>query len=312
MLTDVGCVVVHHNNYPTVLITMEAILAGGVPAGQIILVDNSEDARLATALKAELPTEVRFLTQTNSGYGHAANAGVAELLARHAQLECILVSTHEAIPDVSAIAIMLDALRSCNADAVGPTLFDGANSGCRVWSTGGEVSRILNIPFHTRIARNVGDQDNCVDRAWLDGAFCLYRADALAGLGFREEYFLYFEEVDLHMQIQKAGGRVIWAPAAHVSQISSGIPPYYLTRNMVIFQSRHGNSAQRLLAPTYSLLRSIIRTSLRERKIPDLRELGRGLLDGSRLVRGRAQKVVAAADSNVECKPVEGQVRSDA
>jgi N-acetylglucosaminyl-diphospho-decaprenol L-rhamnosyltransferase len=288
MMRNIGCVVVHHNNYPGVLATVIAILAGGVRAENLILVDNSEDSQLTTMLEMNLPSEVRLLTQTNSGYGQAANAGVAALIDRPFPPECILVSTHEAIPDVDAISTMLQVMHSNSADVVGPTLVDGADSGRSVWSTGGEVSGILNMPFHTRVLKNVSGQSaSCVDRVWLDGAFCLYRTDTLSTLGFSEDYFLYFEEVDLHMQIRKEGGRVIWASNARVSQVSSGIPAYYLTRNMILFQSRYGNMAQRAVAPMYSMLRFILRSCAKERRMPDLHDLWRGLSDGRRITKNR-------------------------
>jgi N-acetylglucosaminyl-diphospho-decaprenol L-rhamnosyltransferase len=288
VLTNVGCVVVHHRNYPGVLNTIEAIIAGGVPARQLVLVDNSEDSDLTTVLTAQLPIGVALLTQSNSGYGSAVNAGVAALITRTPRPEMILVSTHEVIPEEDAITALVQALCSSGADVVGPTLIDSASSDARVWSTGGELSRILNMPFHTRIGYNPGcEAPKWVKRAWLDGAFCLYRTDVLTRFRFRERYFLYFEEVDLHIRIQKAGGCVVWAPSARVSQVSSGIPPYYLTRNMIIFQAWNGNLAQQVTSPIYSMLRFTVRSWIRQGRVQGIRDAWQGLVDGSRSVKRR-------------------------
>ena len=137
-----------------------------------------------------------------------------------------------------------------------------------------------------------------MERAWLDGAFCLYSADALESFAFSEEYFLYFEEVDLQIRIRRAGGKVMWLPSARVSQISSGIPVYYLTRNMCIFQSHHGNAAQRALAPLYSLLRLALRECIGERRITEFRDMWHGFIDGRRLVKYGASEVTGGSVPN--------------
>jgi N-acetylglucosaminyl-diphospho-decaprenol L-rhamnosyltransferase len=299
VLRDVGCVVVHHRNYPGVLTTLEAILEGGVPAEQVVLVDNSEDPKLAAVLQEEIPTGIRLLTQANLGYGHAANAGIHVLQSDPLRPKYILISTHETIPESDAISTMVQTLRVTGADVVGPTLIDRECRGGTVWSTGGELSRFLNIPIHTRSALSAESYFwDPVQRAWLDGAFCLYKSDALLSIGFREDYFLYFEEVDLHIRIKKAGGKVLWTPAAHVSQISSGIPSYYQTRNMYIFQSSHGNAAQRALTPAYSLLRSALRESIGERHIIEFRDMWHGFLDGRRLVKHGTSEVTGGSVPN--------------
>lgn len=284
MLSDVGCVVVHHKNYPGVLNTVSAILAQGVPANQVVFVDNSEDPDLAARIRTELTPGVRFLTQVNLGYGHAANIGIRTLQSDSPCPKYILISTHEAIPEPNAISAMRQTMVVTRAAVVGPTLIGHQGSTDKIWSTGGELSRILNIPFHTRLGPAVGCRSSePVERAWLDGAFCLYLADALASLAFREEYFLYFEEVDLHLRIEKWGGRVMWTPTARVSQVPSGTPAYYLTRNMHIFQFWQGNDAQRLVTPIYALLRLALRASVKDRRISVFRDMWRGFLDGLRL-----------------------------
>ena len=76
-------------------------------------------------------------------------------------------------------------------------------------------------------------------RAWLDGAFCLYRADLLRAMPFRTDFFLYFEETELHTRIRKAGYGVAWVPTASVEQSSTGVPPRLLGRNLQKYQHLH-------------------------------------------------------------------------
>ena len=73
------------------------------------------------------------------------------------------------------------------------------------------------------------------------GAAALYRRDWLVRLGgFDESYFCYFEDVDLNLRLQVAGGRCLYVPAArvrHVGGASSGglsaFTIYHSQRNLV-------------------------------------------------------------------------------
>ena len=73
------------------------------------------------------------------------------------------------------------------------------------------------------------------------GAAALYRREWLVRLGgFDESYFCYFEDVDLNLRLQVAGGRCLYVPAArvrHVGGASSGglsaFTIYHSQRNLV-------------------------------------------------------------------------------
>ena len=73
------------------------------------------------------------------------------------------------------------------------------------------------------------------------GAAALYRRDWLLRVGgFDERYFCYFEDVDLNLRLQVAGGRCLYVPEArvrHVGGASSGglstFTIYHSQRNLV-------------------------------------------------------------------------------
>ena len=73
------------------------------------------------------------------------------------------------------------------------------------------------------------------------GAAALYRRDWLVRLGgFDESFFCYFEDVDLNLRLQVAGGRCLYVPAArvrHVGGASTGglstFTIYHSQRNLV-------------------------------------------------------------------------------
>jgi N-acetylglucosaminyl-diphospho-decaprenol L-rhamnosyltransferase len=52
---------------------------------------------------------------------------------------------------------------------------------------------------------------------WVAGMFMLFRAAAFRDIGgFDEAYFMYYEDIDLCRRLNRAGGRVVYNPAASV------------------------------------------------------------------------------------------------
>jgi len=282
-----GALVIHHHHYPRVLDTVGSIAAQLLPDDHLLVVDNSEDPGLAKALRASLPEGVELVITANAGYGAAANLGISHLLSRCPDLDYILVSTHEAIPRAGALAALKSALDGDSTlAAAGPTLITPQLNSevSRYWSQGGILTRVLNNPRHVAHleALNIEASLATTPRDWLDGAFCLYRADVVARMPFAIEFFLYFEETDLHCRMRKAGHSIAWIPSAVVEQSSAGIPPYYLGRNLQLFQSRNGNRVQRLITVPTALLRAGAAWALGRRDRADVALALRGWMDSFR------------------------------
>lgn len=275
-MTTVGAVVVHHRRYPEVLETISHVIAGGVTAGAVVVVDNSECASASEALRASLPPGVSLVCVRNRGYGQAANEGARRL---GVGVDHVIVATHETVPHPGAIRMLSDALLSDpQLAAVGPTLVTRSNGVLTCWSQGGRLTRIMNRPLHIghEVPFEASDSVRCIHREWLDGAFAMYRGDALRRFRFREDFFLYFEETELHRRLVKAGFGIGWIPAAVVEQSSNGVSPYYLGRNMQKFQDAHGGAVARRLAVPWEIYRRGIRRLVRGGPRHELRDIVRG------------------------------------
>ena len=67
--------------------------------------------------------------------------------------------------------------------------------------------------FFGRFDRTWADQNEAADVDWVPGAFSIIRRDVLESVGyFDENFFLYYEEVDLCMRIKNAGYRIRYWP----------------------------------------------------------------------------------------------------
>ena len=250
---------------------------------QIVVVDNlperGEARRIATAAEADYLPLPR-----NRGYGAAMNAGVARI---GEGVRWILISN----PDVRLGPGSVDALRSVGAaddgvGAVGPAVL---NSDGTLYPSARAVPSIRigvghalfgNVwkanPWSRRYHSSVSGIPR--DAGWLSGACLLVRREAFERIGgFDEGYFMYFEDVDLGMRLQRAGFRNRYAPDAKVVHAGAHSTA---GRNTEMIAEHH-RSASRFLAARYP----------RRWQAPIRWALRAGLAVRSRFVQARARSV---------------------
>jgi GT2 family glycosyltransferase len=189
---------------------VDSLLAQSNPPSELVLVDNGPTGELARELRGYAGPLKTIASDSNPGYGAAVNAAAAAssgtyllCLNPDAQMEpgCLeelaaVADTDERIALVGAQILLGDGVRRNAGDnPLHP-------SGISVSGGYGE-SREHGPPR---------------DVAVVSGACCLIRRAALLKLGgFREELFLYYEDVDLAWRANIAGMRVVYCPAAVVT-----------------------------------------------------------------------------------------------
>lgn len=277
---DVACILVHYRRFPDSIAAIESILRAGIAPENLHVVDTGEDSS-TVALAAHCAREgVVFHAMPNRGYGAAVNHGMARI--RPEETRFTLVVTHEVILEANALVHLLQPFETDPTTAVvGPTLVDLAQADV-IWSTGGSLSPVLNMPTHHGAgpSSRIVKPPRPVRRDWVDGACCVYRSHLLARYGIREDFFLYFEETDLHARFRRDGLSVYWSPDAVAGQSSDGIPPYYLARNLQLFQRLHGRWWHRQFSVPLIAARRLVGRVLRGRSGAGIRDLLRGWLDG--------------------------------
>jgi GT2 family glycosyltransferase len=285
-MSTTGAIVVHHANYPIVLRTINLLIDQGIAPHRLVVIDNSEDPAITEQLRDSLPAACTLRTIDNAGYGDAVNVGASALLTNNAHVDYILVSSHETVPAngaLPALELALDA--DTRLGVVGPTLISASDSGARIcWSMGGIFTRFLNEPRHAGYMSRLTTMPAgpVVQRAWLDGAFCLYRADVLFSMKFRTDFFLYYEETELHVRMRKRGYTIGWVPSSCVEQSSDGVPPFLLGRNLQLFQLLHGSQSHKLLSVPAVIARRVARRVLGRGQRGEVRAIIRGWMSAWR------------------------------
>ncbi len=217
-------------------------------AGCVVVVDSFSDRteREAIADVCRRNAWTCVALDTNPGFGGGTNRG-AEVALRLGATELLMLNP-DAWLDLEAVRTLQKQVREDPMAMVAPVVTrpDG-----RLYSA--EVDLHLHRgEMLSRRKRPPGTQPDRV-HTWVSGA-CLMLSNRLweACGGFDEEYFLYWEDVDLCRRVVEAGGRVRVEESCRAvhdegsshkfdgsPRAKSPIYYYYNTRNRLMYAAKH-------------------------------------------------------------------------
>lgn len=259
---NVGAVVLHYRFWPEVLATLEALRFQSRPPDAVVIVDNQSDDGSAAQLREGFPAFEIIEAVENRGYAAGMNLGIKEHMARG--MDAILLLTHECRLAPDALSILVARLGEApEVGAVGP-LLAYLSKPETVFSAGGDFDPRTWETSHRSTPALLEDWAGEPPRRtqWLDGAALLLRSTALRAAGpLNEDYFMYFEETEYLLGLQKLGWSVECVPAAVAWQESGGKPTYLWSRNRLLFLARSAPKRvliRELVHSVGSLLRSAL------------------------------------------------------
>ncbi|MEV8213005.1 glycosyltransferase family 2 protein [Leifsonia sp. NPDC077715] len=244
---DLAVVVVNYGSSALLSETLAAV-AADVPEATIVVVDNysTDDERTALrALAGPLGWNV-VEPRENLGFGGGMNLGVAR--ARELGARRFLLLNPDATIRRADIEVLVARSIAEPMTLLSPVVRRSDGS---PWSLGADVYlRDGRIRSAARRGTVPGER-----LPWLSGA-CLLVTDRLwdAVGGFADEYFLYWEDVDLSVRVSRAGGSLALvedATAVHdeggtqgtdgsrSGTAKSGTYYYYNIRNRLLFAARN-------------------------------------------------------------------------
>jgi N-acetylglucosaminyl-diphospho-decaprenol L-rhamnosyltransferase len=245
---------------------------------ELVIVDNGTDPEVADRVAAEAGGRV-VRTGANLGYGAGANAGAAGATA-----PWLVVAN----PDVVWRPGSLDALlaageRHPSAGALGPALL---NEDGTVYPSARELPSLTQGVGHALLGKvwpgnpwtrayQRRQETAGTERVagWLSGACLLLRREAFEAVGgFDEDYFMFFEDVDLGERLGRAGRPSVYVPSAQVVHVG-GVSWKARPAAMI---SAHHRSAERYLHRRYARwyhwpVRAAVSLGLRAREAVELR-----------------------------------------
>ena len=209
--------------------TAAQIAASG---GEWWIVDNKSpdgSSALLSDAVADLPNVHVLEAPKNGGFGYGNNQIITRLLSREIDAAYLYFLNPDAVPEPGAVEAMLAYLDEHEDVAVvGSALIneDGSHTDSmyRFPSFWSEIESALSFGPVSRLLRtrrqSLGRLERAASVDWVAGTSFMVRADVFRAVGgFDEEFFLYWEEVELCHRIRKAGFAIHGLPRARVRHL---------------------------------------------------------------------------------------------
>jgi GT2 family glycosyltransferase len=204
-------VIVTYNGAAHIRPCLQSLLASGVDAHQVLVVDNASRDETVRIVQKEFPA-VRVLPGArNLGYGEAGNRG-----AEASDAEYLLIMNQDVVSTGGWVRRLIAELDSDPTIAL-------ATPKILIKQEPGRINACGNTPHYTGITtcRGYGRPADAFSRsedvAAVSGAAFAIRTSVFRALGgFDPAFFLYLEDTDLSLRALLAGYRSICAPSAVV------------------------------------------------------------------------------------------------
>jgi N-acetylglucosaminyl-diphospho-decaprenol L-rhamnosyltransferase len=228
-MTNVAVVTITFSPGDTLESFVSSLETEGFPPARIVVVDNgSTDG--APELAAATHSHVELVRSGgNVGYGRAANIGVATL---DPSVEWVLVCNPDTQVTAGAVTTLLKAAAAHpEAGVLGPRILETDGT---VYPSARALPAIRTGIGHAVFSglwptnpwtrryqqRDVSSSSTVATVGWLSGAFLLVRRAAFEAVGgFDDDFFMYFEDVDLGRRMALAGWSNLFVPEAVVVHV---------------------------------------------------------------------------------------------
>lgn len=196
---------------------IDSLLLQDYPNLTVLLVDNASFDGSGERLRDRYPRNRYLNTGGNLGYTGGNNRGMEYAIANGA--EYVLVLNNDTVVERSCVSTLAQSAREAGRfGAIAPKILYWDDPG-HVWYAGGDYSTMRAIGMH----RGLGDPDDPKELPRLEpmtfatGCCFLMPASVATGMrGFREDFFIYCEDVELSLRLSKAGYPMYYQPAARL------------------------------------------------------------------------------------------------
>jgi len=223
-LPKVAALLLNYRGFAMTLQCVRDLLAMTDVALSIVVIDNASGEEDVLALQngvTELATDRHTVTvmplAENIGFAGGMNKGIE--FADEQGIEFVLVLNNDMRLKDGFVRPLADVLRNDPAiGAVGPTVLhpDGT-----VWAEGGETGF---TPNGLRLLRHnqqpTSSSAGPEDVGFLTGACMMMRTKTAQQVGgFNDDYFMYWEDVEISDKLRRAGLRIVWLPWVQVQHL---------------------------------------------------------------------------------------------
>ncbi len=253
-------IVLNWNNWPVTVECLESLGSLTYPRAHVLLVDNGSTDGSERILREKFPAVEIFQTGSNRGYAGGNNAGMRRALELGADYLCLL--NNDVVVEPGFLEPLVAAME---AD---PRLGIAGGLQCSYDDRGVIQNSGVYVNFLTGRVRNDNagetNRGQCNREKEVDficGAALLARAAMARSVGLLDDsFFMVCEDADWGLRARRAGWSVRFIPGSKIfhkeratRDSHPGLNWYYVPRNQIWLERRHGSTAQLVIFVLLSL-----------------------------------------------------------
>lgn len=271
----VWIIVLHYLGSELTAACLDSLTALDYPNYRVLLLDNKSPDESGAQLASQFPEIAYLQSQRNLGFAGGCNLGAKYCMAQGAEWLWFLNNDTRVPPD--ALTTLMDSTAlHLNGGVFGAMVYDQAGNfhsdagiGTLDYLRGKALMRIKPV-----------NQSAPVACAWISGCNMLMHSSVFQKTGgFDEDFFLYWEDIDLCQRIREQGLSCYLVPKANIEHLGNASTTddksiwrsYYHTRNRLLFFERHATGVKIALSLT-SIISHVFRHQL---VLPFRGDLGR-------------------------------------
>ena len=191
---------------------------------EILVIDNASRDGSADMVAQEFPTAKLIRSPVNLGFAAANNLGFIQAVGRY-----VVLLNSDAFVTEHGLAQAVSYMQQHSDVGLAGARLTGKNGewqpSARMFPSllthfltlSGLAAKYPNSRFFGQCDRTWANPDEVAEVDWVPGAFSIIRRDVLEQVGyFDENFFLYYEEVDLCRRIKRMGYRIMYLPQVTV------------------------------------------------------------------------------------------------
>lgn len=178
----------------------------------IIVVENGSIDGSLEFVRENYPDVELVINKKNLGFAGGVNSGIRRAFERSDDFVALL--NNDAVADKNWLKYLYDAVAT--TDSVGIATCKFMSIDHEHLDSTGDIYSVWGLPFPRGRGEAVSDKyDNSLDVFGGSGGASIYRVAALREIGlFDEDFFAYYEDVDISFRTQLYGWKVKYAPKA--------------------------------------------------------------------------------------------------
>ena len=244
--------------------TVECVKSLAVIKGtdtHIVVVDNCSTDDSVEKLKAELPDEVTLLqADENNGFSAGNNIGIRYALKN--QADYVLLLNNDTVTDQDFLTPLVEfASRTPDCGCISSRIYYYYEKN-KIWFDGGAFHPYNCRAEHYRFNEDGSTVTGIHEATFISGCCMLIPATVIRKIGLMDErYFLYVEDTEYSLRIQKVGYKLYWDADHHfyhkVSASTgnkSKLSQYYEIRNRYLIAEQYLTRSQRFSMRIYNCI----------------------------------------------------------